>query len=159
MIFLKIVLILTFLLIFYQDSKERLVWWFLFPLISIACGTLYVLETSIELFLFSILFNGIFIIILLLILFLYSKFKIKIHIKEAIGLGDVLLFFALTCTFSLVSFITLFVFSLILSLLIHIVLSKRKVEKTVPLAGYMSLFFAISYIAYWSGLITNLYSL
>ncbi|MFD0963855.1 hypothetical protein [Pseudofulvibacter geojedonensis] len=83
----------------------------------------------------------------------------KIHIKEAIGLGDILLFIALTCTFSLVSFITLFVSSLLFSLLLHLISSKGNKEKTVPLAGYMSLFFAISYIAYWSGLITNLYSL
>jgi len=83
----------------------------------------------------------------------------RVHIKETIGMGDVLLFFALTCTFSLISFITLFVFSLVLSLLLHLVLSKREIQKTVPLAGYMSLFFAISYLANWSELITNLYSL
>ena len=157
--FLKIVLILTFLLIFYQDTKERLVWWFLFPIIGLICGFLYVSETSFELFLYSALFNCAFVLILLSILFLYVRVIMRIQIKETIGLGDVLFFFALTCTFSLVSFITLFVFSLIVSLLLHVILSKKKTTKTVPLAGYMSLFFAISYLANWSGLITHLYSL
>jgi len=159
MIFLKITLILTFLLIFYQDVKERLVWWFLFPIIGLISGILYVFETSFELFLYSILFNSIFILILLTVLYLYTKLKMKIDIKESIGLGDILLFFALTCTFSLISFITLFVFSLILSLLLHLILSKNDAQKTVPLAGYISLFFAISYLANWSELINNLYSL
>jgi len=159
MVFLKVVLILTFLLVFYQDVKERLVWWLLFPFIGLICGTLYIFETSFELFLYSILFNSTFVLILLSTIFLYTKFKMRVHIKETIGMGDVLLFFALTCTFSLISFITLFVFSLVLSLLLHLVLSKREIQKTVPLAGYMSLFFAISYLANWSELITNLYSL
>jgi len=147
------------MLVFYQDINERLVWWFLFPIIGLVSGVLFAHQTSLELFLYSILFNSSFILILLSILFLYSKLKMGIHIQEAIGMGDVLLFFALTCTFSLISFITLFVFSLVLSLLLHIVLSKNKPPKTVPLAGYMSLFFAISYLANWTGLITNLYSL
>jgi len=159
MVFLKVVLILTFLLVFYQDVKERLVWWLLFPFIGLICGTLYIFETSFELFLYSILFNSTFVLILLSTIFLYTKFKMRVHIKETIGMGDVLLFFALTCTFSLISFITLFVFSLVLSLILHLVLSKRDIQKTVPLAGYMSLFFAISYLANWSELITNLYSL
>jgi len=159
MMFLKIVLILTFLLIFYQDLKERLVYWFLFPLIALICGTIYVYETSLELFLYSTLFNTAFVLILLSILFLYTNLKMGVDIREAIGVGDVFFFFALTCTFSLISFITLFVFSLILSLLLHLILSKSGSKKTVPLAGHMSLFFAISYVANWSGMITNLYSL
>jgi len=159
MIFLRLILIITFTFILYQDTKQRLVSWFLFPIIGLTCGVMFVYKTSLELFLYSILFNSSFVFILLSVLFLYSKFKMRVHVRETIGLGDVLLFFALTCTFSLISFITLFVFSLILSLLIHIILSKRDSQKTVPLAGHMSLFFAISYLANWSGLITNLYSL
>jgi len=147
------------MLVFYQDIKERLVWWFLFPIIGLTCGLLFAYQTSLELFLYSILFNTAFVLILLSILFLYTRLKMSIPIREAIGMGDILLFFALTCTFSLISFITLFVFSLILSLLLHLILSKRDSQKTVPLAGYMSLFFVISYIANWSGIITNLYSL
>jgi len=159
MIFFKITLIFLFLLIFYQDTKERLVWWFLFPLVGLVCGTLYVFETSFKLFLYSVLFNSVFVLILLSVLFIYTKLKMKTPIRKTIGLGDVLLFLALTCTFSLISFVTLFVFSLILSLLLHLILSKIDLQKTVPLAGYMSLFFAITYLASWTGLITNLYSL
>jgi len=158
MLIIKIILILAFLLVFYQDTKERLVWWFLFPIIGILCGVLNVFETSFELFLYSTLINSAFILVLLTILYLYAKLKMNLAINKTIGLGDVLLFFALTCSFALISFITLFVFSLVFALLLHLLLSRDK-RNTVALAGYMSLFFAISYLAYWLNIITNLYSL
>lgn len=159
MIFIKTILILTFLLIFYQDLKERLVWWFLFPIIGLTTGILYTDQTSIELFSYNILLNIFFVLLLLLIIFIYAKMKLKVRFKETIGLGDILLFIALTCSFSIISFIVLFIFSLILSLALHLILSKMDSQKSVPLAGYMSLFFAIVYLANWSGLTTNLYSL
>lgn len=96
-------------------------------------------------------------IVLILVIYLYSKIKLKTSITETFGLGDGLLFFALVFTFSSVSFLTLFVFGLIFSLLVHLVFKNRFKFKTVPLAGYLSLFFAIVYISHWAGIIKSVY--
>jgi hypothetical protein len=53
----------------------------------------------------------------------------------------------------------LFVFGLIFSLLIHIVIKKNSKFNTVPLAGYLCLFFTIAFIGQWSGIIQSLYSI
>ncbi|MDI1307437.1 MAG: hypothetical protein PSX42_21685 [bacterium] len=66
-------------------------------------------------------------------------------LKEVFGLGDVLLFIFITFSFSIVSFFVLFVFSLVFSLLLHFVLQRKQIDKTVPLAGYLSLFFGVVY--------------
>lgn len=78
---------------------------------------------------------------------------------QALGLGDILLFMALTTTFSPIAFVILFIAALIFSLVLHLVLSKYKTNTTVPLAGYMSIFFAATYIAQWLKLSNNLYML
>jgi hypothetical protein len=47
--------------------------------------------------------------------------------------------------FSTISFLTLFVFSLVFALVVHQFLKNNHPEETVPLAGYMSLFFGSIY--------------
>jgi apolipoprotein N-acyltransferase len=56
-----------------------------------------------------------------------------------------LFFVCIAFSFSIVSFLFLFIFALLFSLLLYLVLKHRQTEKTVPLAGYMSLFFAVVY--------------
>jgi len=51
------------------------------------------------------------------------------------------------------------VFSLIFSLILHLFLSRNSTLKTVPLAGYMSLFFACVYTSNWFGLINSVYTI
>ncbi len=155
---LKISLILVFGLIFYQDLKERMAWWFLFPIVSVLAIALHLQSDSIEFVTISIVFNLFFIGFLLLVIYLYSKYKMKTSFFEVIGLGDVLLFVALSFSFSTITFIILFVFSLLIALLLHIVLPNKE-HQNVPLAGYMSLFFAISYLAFWFHITPNLYRL
>lgn len=157
MIFLKILLVFSFLIVLWQDVQSREVYWFLFPIIGVCCGFLYFLNTMPELFLISIFMNLIFLSILLLVIYLYSKYKLKSSLKTSIGSGDVLLFFALCLSFSSVSFITCFVLSLTFSLVLHLLFKKRDSIKTVPLAGYMSLFFVLVYLGSWTGLIDSLY--
>jgi len=142
-----------------QDIKERKVYWFLFPIIALCSGVLLYKNITSDVYYITIGINYFFVLVLIAVIFLYSKFKIKSSIKDTFGLGDGLLFFALTFTFSNISFMILFVFSLIFSLVIHVVLKKHSKFQTVPLAGYMSLFFALSYIGYWSGIITSVYIL
>jgi len=157
LVFIKIALILSLVFILLQDIKSRLVYWFLFPIAGLCCGILHYYNTLTELFYLSILFNLVFVIILLLIVYLYTKFKIKTTFDKVFGLGDVLLFLALALSFSSISFIVFFSSALIFALVLHLVLNNK--STTVPLAGYMSLFFGCTYLAYWLGFINSLYSI
>jgi hypothetical protein len=47
--------------------------------------------------------------------------------------------------------------ALVFSLVLHLCLSKFQKTVTVPLAGYISLFFGIVFMGVWSGLINSLY--
>ncbi|MCK0115033.1 hypothetical protein [Gelidibacter sp. F63206] len=159
MIIIKIILLLVFAFIFYQDHKDREVYWFLFPCVGIFAGYLFLSETLAELFYTSITTNLVVISILILIVMLYSKLKLKTEMINTIGLGDLLMFFFLSFTFSTVSFMVILVSSLLFSLLLHLSLKKQSKHNTVPLAGYMGLFFSLSYLAFWSGIIDSLYSI
>ncbi|MBN4057923.1 hypothetical protein JYT34_00600 [Olleya sp. AH-315-K02] len=155
LLIVKIILVVTLGLILFQDLKERQVYWFLFPLVGISCGVLHYFNTLPELFYLSVVMNMIFTTILLLIVFLYTKFKLKIAFIEAFGLGDVLFFLMVSFSFSTISFVILFICALIFSLIVHLTLKKN--SNNVPLAGYMSLFFVFTYLAYWSGFINSVY--
>ena len=155
-IFIKIVLILILFYITYQDIKERQVYWFLFPAAALGCGILFYKATISELFLLSVAFNLCFISLLLLVVYLYSKVKLKTPFSQSFGLGDVLLFVGLAFTFSTLSFLVIFIGALCFALLLHLVVKQK--QPTVPLAGYMSLFFGLTYLAYWAGIINGVYS-
>ena len=159
MLILKIILIASLCLIFYQDLKERQVYWFLFPLFATISAILFYNSTLPELFYISVGMNFIFISILLLIVFLYSKLKLKSNFSETFGFGDVLLFVGLIFSFSTISFLILFVFSLLFALIIHLIIKQYSKLQSVPLAGYISLFFGLTYILYWAGFTSSLYAL
>lgn len=191
MVVLKFILIGAFIIILYQDYKDRLVYWFLFPTVGAIGGILFYKNVIPELFLSAFIINICFVTSMVFIVFLYAKFKLKSNLLNAIGLGDLLLFFAMTASFSSISFITLFVSSLIFSLVLHVFvcsltqskLTKHSGEKniksleanleilnsrhacrqaglsSVPLAGYMSLFFACTFLGFWSGIIGSLYNI
>jgi hypothetical protein len=145
--FLKILLLATFAFIFYQDFKTRLVYWYWYLFAAILC---FFIQSNYATFFSSIIntiINLLFIGAILMISFLYSRFKLKQpFLKEVFGLGDVLFFLAICCSFSPASFLILFVFSLLFSLLMHLLLVNKNKEATVPLAGYMALFFGVVYI-------------
>ncbi|WP_299884429.1 hypothetical protein [uncultured Lacinutrix sp.] len=159
LIIVKWLLLATFLFVFFQDIKERKVYWFLFPIIGFCCGLLLVKKQMPEIVLYTITTNILFVVFLLIIVSMYSKFKLKTDFKNTFGLGDVLFFFAIAFSFSSISFIILFVFALIFSLILHLFLKKKSTYKTVPLAGYMSLFFACIYTTHWLGFINTVYTI
>lgn len=143
---LKLLLLLIFGLIFFQDYKDRNVYWFLYPIMGILAGLLQWQITPLSSFLANSGFNLLFVCTLLLFCYLYTRIKLKKpFLQSVLGLGDVLFFISITFSFSIVSFWVLFVFSLIFSLVLHWVLQHKQTEKTVPLAGYMALFFAVIY--------------
>jgi len=158
-VILKIILLAALVMVLLQDIKERQVYWFLLPIIALCSGVLLYSNMFQQVFFMTLLINLVFVSILILIVYMYSKFKLKTPITQTFGLGDALLFFALAFTFSSVTFLVLFVFGLFFSLILHLFLSKKSKYKTVPLAGYLSLFFAIAYGAHWIGILKSVYTI
>lgn len=159
MLIIKLLLIITLVFIAYQDINERLVYWFLFPLLGLVVGVLFYTETLPELFLVSILINLIIVCLFYLVIILHSFFILKKSFREVIGIGDILMFFFLIFTFSSVSFTVTFIGAIFFSYIIHLLLKNNLKNKTVPLAGYMSIFYSITYLAFWSGTVDSLYSI
>lgn len=142
--FLKLLLISLFFIILYQDYKDRLVYWFLYPLVGVLALAVQHFILPFNSILVNVGTNLILISFLLAVSYVYTRLR-RIEFKSSFGLGDVLFFIFISCTFATISFLVLFVFSLFFSLLMHFVLSAKNKEKTVPLAGYMSLFFGVVY--------------
>lgn len=167
MLFIKVLLIAILAVIFYQDYSSRMVSRLLFPLAAVCFGVLHFMHADTRGFLLSTGTNMAFIAIVLLVLYLYSVLKLKTRfINGSFGMGDLWFFIAAGFGFPTVSFVVLFVFSVLFSLLLHLFLKQRIVVisvsqlkkqevssenkeenhfsgETVPLAGYMSLFFAL----------------
>ncbi|MFW0739841.1 hypothetical protein [Flavobacterium sp. T12S277] len=142
--YLKLILILVFAIVLYQDFKSRLVYWFLYPVIGILAFAIQLYTVPLNIAIYNLGVNLLLVSFILGVGFLYLKLR-NLNIKNSIGIGDILFFVFISCTFSTVSFIVLFVFALLFSLLLHFVLSIKKEEETVPLAGYMALFFGAVY--------------
>lgn len=152
---LSFIIIVILAYITYQDIKEQQVYLLLFPLLGVLMGLKHFLNSSLEPFLYAIGINLLVIGIMMLSIYLYSKFKLNQKLFKVFGLGDLLLFICLALAFSSLSFMVIFVASLIFSLLLHLALRSKD---TVPLAGYMSLFLSVVYIGSELNLINNLYS-
>ncbi|MFL1012609.1 hypothetical protein [Flavisericum labens] len=152
---MKIILIITLGAILYQDVKERLVYWFLFPMVALCLGMLFYSNVIPQMFFASVFMNLIFIAILLLVVLLYSKIKLKTKFNTVFGSGDIVFFLAMVFSFSTITFMILFISALIFSLVLHLVVKNK--QRSVPLAGYMSLFFGLVYLGYWSGIIKSIY--
>jgi hypothetical protein len=149
---LKILLILVLLFICYQDYKDRLVYWLLYPIVGVLGFGIQIAYLDYKIIILNSLINLIFITILLFITYIYTTFILKKQwLNQSIGSGDILLFIFLSFTFSFISFIILLTFSLVFSLLLHtlspILRSYNKACITVPLAGYIALFFSVVYMA------------
>ncbi len=142
--YLKLILLIVFALVLYQDFKSRLVYWFLYPIIGILAFAIQLHNLPLSIALTNLGGNLIFVVLILAISLIYVRFR-KLDFKNTIGVGDILFFLFIAGTFSIVSFFVLFVFSLLFSLILHLVLSNKKEQSTVPLAGYMSLFFGAVY--------------
>lgn len=77
MVFVKIILITSLLIVFFQDLKAREVYWITFPIIAICAGILLHKNVPPGLFYRSILINILFIMLLILVIYFYSKLKLK----------------------------------------------------------------------------------
>ncbi|GAA4276414.1 hypothetical protein [Aquimarina mytili] len=147
---IQIFTICTLAVIIYQDLKDREVYGMAFPVLISLLGTLHYHHTSQIDFLYAILINIALLIVIVGLLYVYTLIKIKKpFFKEVFGWGDVLFFIGLAIGFPTVTFIIIFVFSLIFSLLVWLVLKNQAKHNTVPLAGYMAVFLGVVFIANW----------
>lgn len=138
---LQLLTVLGFGIIAFQDVKERMVHWVLFPI----CGTLLALlhweNSSLEFFLFSVASNFFVVSVLLLLLWMYTRLLRKTRfLNTSFGLGDILFLYAFSLGFPPMTFIVLLACSICFSLLAFIILNYFKREETVPLAGFMGIF-------------------
>lgn len=122
-------------------------------------GYLYYSHTFLELYLFSISVNLIFIGFLSLCLWLYIKFKLKLPFFKAIGLGDLLFFLALGVSFPTTTFLIIHTTSLLFALLLFLATKSKMKHKTVPLAGFQALFLVLILLLNLVFEIVNLYTI
>ncbi len=143
---LKVFIISVFLTIFWQDKKERQVYWFLYPIVGIIAFLINILSTNLTIATTNTIINTCIGGTILLVGKMYSNIILKKKfINTSLGIGDVLMLLFLSATFATISYIILLVFALIFSLLMHFIFKKTSAFETVPLAGYIALFFTAVY--------------
>ena len=143
---LKMLLISCFACIAVQDSKDRMVYWVLYLGAALLCAAIQIKVIGYEVTLVNSGINLGFITIIIFAGLLYARLKMRQpFLNAAMGAGDLLLFVGLCFSFNTIAFVVLFVFSLVFSLVVHQV-AKDKKHATVPLAGYISIFFAAIYL-------------
>ncbi len=143
-------LILVSFFITYQDFKERLVsLWLLILFASVSLASLIlnrdwntVLYNTIDI----VLYLGL--ILAVLKLYLYLKFKKnKKIINELLGIADIVIIFFIGITFNIIGIIFFFCFGFIFTVLGYFILSllqKKSKHQTIPLAGFLVIFYMLS---------------
>ncbi len=137
----EIILMLSLIILFYQDLQSRKVYWILFPTIFITGFWLKNHTSGINEFPFFIVINiGLlsFILLLMLTYFLFIPGKSSKEIFSMIGLGDILFFYSITPFFEPDLFIIFFSLSLFLILMICSVFIFQNRSFPIPLAGFQA---------------------
>ncbi len=147
LILIEFLFILILGILFYQDIKERKVSVWVLILGIVIGGIIHYLCQQPIVFLLNVGINILFVLLIFIILWGYAKLKLKKKIFDVFGLGDLLFFILLAVSLPLLSFLMVFVFSLIFSLVVFILFKNRFTEKTVPLAGLQGLFLGLVLIA------------
>lgn len=150
---------MSLLAIFFQDLRERKVYWFLFPVIAVSFGALHLFEVGIYQWAVHVLINLFFVALIIGLIAAYANLALKKPLLETFGPGDVLMLLALCFSFASGTFLILLSFSLLFSLALYILVQKGGAFDTVPLAGNMSVFYSIVLMASWTGAYDNLYLL
>lgn len=124
-------------LCFYQDVRFRGIHWVVFPLLLI--GSFWINEAWLWI---DVLSNVGFLVGSLLALTVYLTLKegrlVNIT-KGYFSWGDILFLLALAPLFAFRGYLIFFTFGTCLTLLMHIVASMIKRQKTIPYAGYMAI--------------------
>lgn len=158
MLVVKGLIILNLGFLIYQDLKSREVYWFLLPTLMLLLGLQHYSNTLEVNFIVSSMINILTVLIVLGLLYLYTVLIIKkSFFKEVFGLADALYFLALAIAFPTATFVIIFVFSLLFSLLTWLLVRQKSKFDAVPLAGYMSIFLILIFIGNWCTNTINLY--
>jgi hypothetical protein len=134
---IKIILIILFLIVLFQDMKWRSVHWSLFPLMF--CCSVYIGIQQIEIQQWG--FSLLFIIFLLLSLTLYLTFRTGALVNITDGFfswGDILFLIVIIPIFDLSSYMLVFTIGTLLTLVIHAIITQFDKKETIPYAGYMA---------------------
>lgn len=143
-VLINIFILCTLLIIIYQDLKDREVYGITFPILIALLGVLHYQYTSLMNFLYAMMMNVGILIVIMAILYVYNMVRLKkAFFKEVFGWGDLFFFMALAVGFPTITFVVLFVFSLLFSLIAWLVLKKKSNHNTVPLAGLMAVFLGV----------------
>jgi len=152
---LQILTLIILLLIFLQDTRDRSVYWFLFPLLAVTLiGIRLLKHLVLSEFEQSILINIGFIVLQLLILTIYFSIKSKKWINitnQLLGLGDILFLLSIAFYLSVLNFLFFYIVSLVVVLLLWIAwqaISAKK-NKFIPLAGFQSLILILFLASDW----------
>jgi hypothetical protein len=144
---LEILFIIILGILFYQDIKERRVSLLLLIIGLMTGGTLNFLSQPNIVFLSNTAINIIFIGLVFGLLWGYAKLKMKKQIFEVFGKGDLFIFLLLAVSLPILSFLMVFIFSILFALIVFLILKSRLKEDTVPLAGLQSLFLLLVLLA------------
>jgi hypothetical protein len=147
---LHIILILLLVVACYQDWKFRAIYWFIFPLIAMDALLIFFIQQ----WNWKVLgLNLIFVIAVMMLLFLYVSAREKKWtnlFENHFGMGDVLFFLAITPLFNSTNYMLFFISGMIFSATLHGLVNLRKTSKTIPLAGYLSLYLvALKGFGWW----------
>lgn len=154
--FLFLLLLVTSVVIFYQDLSSRSVWWYLFPFTAILgiINTYMLTGSWKQTLIYSLINTGItgLQFALLKLYFSLKKNGNSRLINEKIGLGDLLFLLAACCFFSPFNFLLFYCGSLLFTLIFHWLIGKMvnnvKFSLTVPLAGWMAVFLILYIITF-----------
>ncbi len=148
MLFLRVLLMILFVVVLIQDVKSRAINIFLLPAILLCALFIRYKETGLY-FTSVYLYNAIFLFVVFFVLSLYFSIRKKMlwnPFKDSMGIGDLLFFIAVIPLFDLHSYMYFFIIGLVFSMVVHLLvksIKKSKDSTTVPLAGYLSLFLMI----------------
>lgn len=136
---LIVVLLIALGFIIYQDIKYRYIHVGLPILIF---GIVFYLNFQIIIFselIKSLLFLGINFIVITAY-FSVKNFKIINPFKHYVGIGDLVLLIGIIPLFPFRNYILFFITGMLFSLIMYAFFNKKYVQKTIPLAGYLSLY-------------------
>ena len=157
---LKIALVCICGLIAFQDFQERMVSWILFPAMGIVLAFLYLNHANFEQFYPFVLGNFLLVTAIVLVLYLYTKYIAKMEfLNVSFGLGDLLFFYALALGFPTMTFLVLFVLSILFALGAFLYLKRKQEMQTIPLAGLMGIFLTAVIVASFFPNVPSLYLL
>jgi hypothetical protein len=154
-LFLEFLILAVLLLIFFQDIKDRSVYWCFFPALAI----LFVALLLVQHHLFSAiwqasLINFAFLLFQFLIVSIYFSIKNRRLVNimdELLGWGDILFLLCMACYLSMLNFMFFYIASLVVSLVIWLVwlVFSNKKNKHIPLAGFQAAIFIVVLATDW----------